>query len=231
MLCVFSEAAKQLPCNENTRAEIDKLISKVNPIGNSKMVFPETIPEAKRHCKTLLKPITTLDDLNKRCVKGMLKEVVGIVLYSIKKKRRAMCKKSTTLELRELVDSGKCVNGGRMELERCANKSLDRFMAMRDQPNDMKIPLACCEITIAKRCMLDALSRVNACNNKHEDTLVGHFHGLSGGALKIACNEFKENSDRCNKLKDLKLNVKTSRRRSDSLVMAVMQLFESLDKK
>ena len=91
----------------------------------------------------MAKPITTLDDLNKRCMKGLMKEVVGIVLYSVKKKRKSMCKKNPTPELRELVDSGKCVNAGRFELEKCANKSLDRFMAMQEVDNEMKIPLVC----------------------------------------------------------------------------------------
>lgn len=91
----------------------------------------------------MAKPINTLEDLNKRCMKGMMKEVVGIVLYSVKKKRRAMCRKNTTPELRQLVESGKCVNKGRFELEKCANKSMDRFIAMKNVENDMKIPLVC----------------------------------------------------------------------------------------
>lgn len=82
---------------------------------------------------------------------------------------------------------------------------------------------------MAKKCMLDVLSKVDICETKHSDTLIGHFNGLSGGALKIACNEFQENSDRCNKLKSVKLNIKPSQRRTKSLVLPVIRLFESVD--
>lgn len=73
----------------------------------------------------------------------MMKEVVGIVLYSVKKKRRTMCRKNTSKDLKDLVDSGKCVNKARFDLEKCANKSLDRFHAMKEVQNDQKIPLVC----------------------------------------------------------------------------------------
>ncbi|XP_054155119.1 uncharacterized protein LOC128953639 [Oppia nitens] len=224
------ESAKQLPCNNNTINKVDAIINKINPIGNPDHTFPETLPDAMKSCKQLLKPLTTLDDLNKRCMKGMMKEVVGIVLYSVKKKRRSMCKKSPTAELRELTDSAKCINKGRSGVEKCANKSLDRFMAMKNVDNDLKIPLVCCEIGKTKKCMLDHLSTVDICTDHHKEVLVGHFNGLSGGALKLACNDYQDDSDKCHKLQSVKLNVRSGQNKYKSLVLAVIQLFESIDK-
>lgn len=50
MACVV-DCAKQLPCNNQTIDEIDRIIAKINPIGNADVEFPETIPDAKKHCK------------------------------------------------------------------------------------------------------------------------------------------------------------------------------------
>jgi len=43
--------AKQLPCNSDTYKEVDRILSRLNPLGNPDVEFPETVPEAIKHCK------------------------------------------------------------------------------------------------------------------------------------------------------------------------------------
>jgi len=76
-------------------------------------------------------------------MKGLFKQIVSVVIYSIKKERKVLCRKNPTKELHELLATGKCVNSGRIELEKCAKISIERALVMKDADQDLKIPLAC----------------------------------------------------------------------------------------
>ena len=51
VIVLSCEGAKQLPCNDHTTQHIDRLISKINPIGNADVEFPENIADAKKYCQ------------------------------------------------------------------------------------------------------------------------------------------------------------------------------------
>jgi len=221
---------KQLPCNKNTHDEVDRILSRINPLGNPDVEFPETVAESRKNCNQLRKPMALLEDLNRRCMKGLFKEVVSIVIFSVKKKRRNICGKRPTAELRDLLEAGKCVNKGRKQIENCANRGIDNFLGIKNVEQNVKIPLVCCEISKVKGCMVNVMSKESTCTEKHKETLLSHFEGLSGNALKLACNDYEENGEKCNKLKGINLRLNKGQKRPKSLLTPVIELFESLDK-
>jgi len=226
---LVSGQKEQLPCNKDTQDEVDRILSRFNPLENPDLKFPETVTESRRNCKQLRKPLESLEDLNRRCMKGLFKEVVSVVVYNEKKRRRSICGKKQTEELRDLLDAGKCVNNRRKQLENCANKAIDRFLGIKNAEQNMKIPLVCCEISKTKNCMIDVMSKANICTEKHKETLLAHFEGLSANAINLICKDHEENGQKCNKIKGIKVGLKKGQKRPKSLLKAAIDLFESLD--
>jgi len=220
---------EQLPCNKDTQDEVDRILSRFNPLENPDIKFPETVAESRKNCKQARKPLESLEDLNKRCMKGLFKEVVAIVVYNEKKKRKSICGKRPTQELRDLLDAGKCVNNRRKQLEKCANKGIDRFLGIKNAEQNLKIPLVCCEISKTKNCLINVMTKSNICTEKHRNTLLEHFEGLSANAINLVCKDHEENGQKCSKIKGINVQIRPGQKRPKSLLTAAIDLFESLD--
>lgn len=87
--------------------------------------------------------MSTIEDLNTRCMKGLMKRVVSVVIYSMKKQRKSLCRKTPNQKMIEFVSAGKCINKGSKDIEKCAKASIDHVLGIKFAEEDIRIPLLC----------------------------------------------------------------------------------------
>jgi hypothetical protein len=74
---------------------------------------------------------------------GLMKRVVAIIIFSSKRQRKQICRKTPTKKMVELVSAGKCINNGSKEIEKCAKISINNILGIKYAEEKMKIPLLC----------------------------------------------------------------------------------------
>ena len=88
--------------------------------------------------------ISQMEKMNKNCMKGLVKQVMSITLYSAKKTFTQLCRtKSTNKRLQELIESSKCLNKANNEIQKCYDNTIDHFISLKGVDNKVKIPMAC----------------------------------------------------------------------------------------
>jgi hypothetical protein len=162
-------------------------------------------------------------------MKGLIKQVVSVVIFSVRKEQKVICKKSPTpsKDVSDLIASGKCINKARPQLESCADKTIDRLYNIKFAEEKIRIPLVCCEIPIIKKCLLNAMSRVDICTDKHEETLLKHARVLTGNVLQLGCSEYREGSNKCDSLKVPNVQKRKDQKRPKSLIVPIINLLKS----
>ena len=84
-----------------------------------------------------------MEDLKNRCMDGLIKRIVAVMLYSIKKQRKSLCRKNASKKQVEFVSAGKCINSARPEAEKCINEAMDHIVGIKRADDKMKIPFIC----------------------------------------------------------------------------------------
>jgi hypothetical protein len=162
-------------------------------------------------------------------MKDLIKQVVSLIIFSVRKEQKVICKKSPTpsKDVSDLIASGKCINKARPQLESCANETMDRLLNIKFAEEKIRIPLLCCEIPKLKQCLLSAMSRVDICTDKHQETLLKHARVVTGNALQLACSEYREGSAKCDSLKLPNVQKRKGQKRPKSFIVPIINLLKS----
>jgi hypothetical protein len=162
-------------------------------------------------------------------MKGLIKQVVSVVIFSVRKEQKVICKKSPTpsKDVTDLIASGKCINKARPQLESCADQAIDRLSNIKFAEEKIRIPLLCCDIPTIKKCLLSSMKRVDICTEKHEETLLKHAQVLTGNVRQLACSEYKEGSAKCDSLKIPNVQKRKGQKRPKSFIVPIINLLKS----
>ena len=87
--------------------------------------------------------LNKLEELKNKCMDGLIKRVVSVLLYSIRRQRKSLCRKSANKKMIEFVSAGKCINAGRPDAEKCFTQAMDHIIGIKRVENKMKIPYIC----------------------------------------------------------------------------------------
>jgi hypothetical protein len=90
--------------------------------------------------------INTIESLNKKCIKGLPKQFLSVLVYSAKKLVKQICRaKNLSKRMKELVDSAKCLNKAHNQIQKCYDTAIDNFLGIKNLKNqdNLKIPMAC----------------------------------------------------------------------------------------
>lgn len=88
--------------------------------------------------------IAKIEKMNKNCMKGLVKQVMSITVYSAKKTFTQLCRaKASNKRLQEMVESSKCLNKASAEIQKCYDHTIDHFISLKQVDNKVKIPMAC----------------------------------------------------------------------------------------
>ena len=87
--------------------------------------------------------LNKLEDLKNRCMDGLIKRIVSVLIYSMRRQRKSLCRKSANKKMIEFVSAGKCINAGRPEADKCFKTAIDHIVGIKHAEDKMKIPFIC----------------------------------------------------------------------------------------
>ncbi|CAG2178734.1 unnamed protein product, partial [Oppiella nova] len=124
--------------------------------------------------------------------------------------------------------AGKCINAVRPDAQRCVDEAMDHIIGIRNiTDNKMKIPFVCCTFVKLKACLLDHGHKNKQCTEQHLNLLLRQSEQVSNGPMNMACGDYNEESDRCDKL------VIPKRQQDEplpkSFLMPLVELFDSFE--
>lgn len=146
------------------------------------------------------KAVGILTKLADKCMTGFKKNVMQVTLYSVKKSQKALCRPKPTKEMRDFVAAGKCVNSGRERFRGCIQQTARNIFKVKFIEDNLKVPLICCEIVRARQCLMKEAKKVKECKDEHVETINNRFNTVSMNSLNIACGQYTEESDRCDRV-------------------------------
>ncbi|CAG2176004.1 unnamed protein product, partial [Oppiella nova] len=72
-------------CSKESYREMDVMVARMTSPDDR---FPETIKELQARCQNRTGLLAKVEDLKNRCMEGLVKRVVAVVLYSMKRQRK-----------------------------------------------------------------------------------------------------------------------------------------------
>ncbi|XP_054155138.1 uncharacterized protein LOC128953655 [Oppia nitens] len=185
-------------CGKDSYKELDHMIARITSPTSR---FPETIQELHIRCENRTHVLNKLEDLKNHCMDGMLKRIVSVMLYSIRRQRKGMCRKKPNKKMVELISAGKCINSGRPEAQKCIDEAMNHVVGIKHATDDrMKIPFICCTFVKLKSCLISIGHKNKQCTEEHINLLVRRSEQVSNGPMNMACGDYNEETDKCEKL-------------------------------
>ncbi|KAH9395302.1 hypothetical protein TYRP_020867 [Tyrophagus putrescentiae] len=205
----------EIDCQHDVMGQLDHYLKEIElvPSENLKHKFPETIINLKDACKINKNIMNILNNLANKCMTGFRKNVMLVALYSVKRSQRSLCRK--------------CVNQGREVFTKCIRETVNNVLKVKLVEDKMKIPFLCCQVGATRSCLMKEAKKVKGCKDEHVETLNSRFNQVSMGTMNLACGQYTEETDRCEKIRIPKGNV-TIERGNKSMVMTMFELLDTL---
>lgn len=161
--------AKKFKCSYK---KFDEQFSKMLMIGSRDQRFPENQTELKVFCKYVMSStivclvcdvnclfmiylekkyfcsdyetlIPKVERYKQNCMKDTIKNIVSVLIYSIRAQVKRHCSRRTSERVRVLMDAGKCINRNADLVRNCLDTMGDHFAAIKFSPNHLKMPQIC----------------------------------------------------------------------------------------
>jgi hypothetical protein len=114
-----------------------------------------------------------------KCMKNLVKQMTGILIFSLKNAINQLCKKDSK-RLTNLIASTPCINKANSEINKCYSNLIDKILGAQNANDTRKIPHACCEYYKFFPCMATRTKRISACTEIHISTVIDFMRSLSG---------------------------------------------------
>ncbi|CAG2111261.1 unnamed protein product, partial [Medioppia subpectinata] len=160
-------------CGKEAYKDLDDLLAQV--ISNNER-FPETIKELQFNCRNRSHVLPQIEDLKNRCMDGISKRVVAVVIYSAKRQRKVICRKKPNKRMLEVVGAGKCLNSFRPDALKCVEEAIDHA------------------------CLLLNVKLTKECTEEHVSLGLRQSEQVTNGPMNMACGDYNEESDKCDKI-------------------------------
>ena len=86
--------------------------------------------------------IRILGNYVKECKKGLPKQLLSVMIYTIRLQVKNLCKKNSKMRS-ALMTTAKCVNAGKQEFLKCNNELIDTLQGIIKADDKKKIPFTC----------------------------------------------------------------------------------------
>ena len=188
-------------CTTEEKNEIDAVVARIMTYGREDRKFPLSATELKKYCKEQNRLLARLEDYKEQCLKAQSKQIVSVIVYSIKASITKYCKNPNAKHSKELIISAQCANSASHEYLNCNNNYIDLLMAVEDS-KDSKLQLAqmCCGYVEVFKCIREGAARhPKVCSEEKVEINSNYIRGYFDNAINVICGEYNEQSDKCDK--------------------------------
>ncbi|KAH9395276.1 hypothetical protein TYRP_020840 [Tyrophagus putrescentiae] len=200
-LTIFTTASA-LPakktCGKNAQEEMDELILSIMPFGNPTVKPPTSVDDLPKFCSVFGKALHRVEDTNKRCGKGNFKNLINVLVFTVKKHTKEICNKRSlqskemSLKKKTFLKLSSCTTSGNEQLVKCADISKSKILAVESAEKSKKLPLLCCELIQIKKCIFKTLTVQPGCDTEEAAGMVKDFvENFGAGSVASACGEFR----------------------------------------
>jgi hypothetical protein len=132
-----------------------------------------------------------IENYKTKCLKGLPKQIMSIIIYSVKNAINNLCKKDSK-RLTSLIEGTPCLNKGSNEINKCYTKFIDGILGAKNSVDSKKIPYNVCEYHKIFECGSVRLKKVNGCTDSHINTGIEFIRSLFGNAIDLISGEYTE---------------------------------------
>lgn len=205
-------------CNEEDAKAVDKIVARIMTYGRLDRKFPVNKPELRAYCKEQYSLVSQLDAYKNQCLKGRPKQLVSIVIYSIRALGVTYCRNPNSRKSKDLIGSASCANHATKDYLTCNNNYVDLLLALDEaeakngggtpEANSKRaLAQVCCGYVEIFKCIKaqGAKHSSGGCTETKVEKNADYIRGFFDNAVNVLCADYGESSDRCEKFKLVKL--------------------------
>ncbi len=132
-----------------------------------------------------------LENYKTQCLRGLPKQIMSVIIYSIKNAINNLCKKDSK-RLTNLIESAPCMNKGSNEINQCYTKYIDGVLGAKNSADNKKIAHNVCEYHKIFPCIEKRMKNVNGCNENQIKTINDFIRSLFGNSIDLTSGEYTE---------------------------------------
>lgn len=194
--------AQKLKCNAATEKEMDGVVARIMTFGTDR-AFPENKAQLKEYCKEHVRLINKLENYKTACLKNEAKNIVSVIIYSIKQVVQVYCKKPNSKRTAELLDSAGCANKATKDYNECSKGYIERLIYAKtiiNKPKDRLIQTCCGYFHIYNCVREQALKHPDICTQERIEANINYIKTFFDNAINAACGEYNGDNDKCDRV-------------------------------
>ncbi len=164
----------------------------------------------------------------KTCFKKEIVHLATVYLYSVRSTfNRRLCAKNLK-RATPLVEGAACLNRHYFPNDRCIDAFVNATAQLVPLADDrLKMPHVCCNGVKLIACLNRQIDS-HACLVPNRDRLLGILQGAISGVSDLACSEYTESSDKCDRLGEPPKPVKPNKKIYHAVVLVLIDLIVSM---
>ena len=230
-----AEAARRRPyllkrpqCTEAALQKIELLLARAQSFGPNGRRLPETFEQMKAFCRESVTITRQIDAFSKACFEKTVKDYTSLVVYTVRVNLKRFCGKQGSKMTREFLKMGPCANRYIQPNDHCFVRFINATKGLINIADDSKkFPHVCCNFVEGVRCGETFLNSV-ACIRPYVPMLMDLFRGASSSIADLACGEYNEGTDACEKLGPPPKPLKPNRNRYSTVALVLIELLASI---
>jgi len=230
----LSEAAPKKPttnwkCTPEDKLEVDNIVARIMTYGRKDRRFPKDTKELKHYCKDQNHLVASLEDYKNQCLKERPKQIVSIVVYSIRALITSYCKNPNAKKTKDLISSAHCANSASTDYLKCNDRYVDLLMAVENSKDSKKqLGQMCCGYVEVFKCVQEQAALHKSCTEEKVEANVNYIRGFFDNAVNVICGDYNDQSDKCDKFALVRKSSKDKSARPNSYFSPLVKVLSNL---
>lgn len=172
--------------------------------------------------------LNQVESFAKTCFKKEIVHLATVYLYSVRNTfNRRLCAKNLK-KAAPLVESASCLNRQYFPNDRCIDVFVNATAQLVPLADDsLKMPHVCCNGVKLIACLNQQIDS-HACLVPNRDRLLAILQGAISGVSDLACSEYTESSDKCDRLGAPPKPEKPNKKTYHAVVLVLIDLIVSM---